>query len=60
MVRIDPKNTEAHLLRGIQFNDRKSDYDKAIEDYNAVIELEPNHSAAYNNRCVSYRNKRRL
>jgi lipoprotein NlpI len=36
----------------------KGDYDRAIQDYNEAIRLNPNYAAAFNNRGIAYRSKR--
>lgn len=47
----------------IDFNNRgvayynKTDYDRAIADYNQAIRLDPSFVQAYNGRCATYNNK---
>ena len=45
-----------HNNRGIAYAE-KGNYDRAIEDFNMAIELNPNYAYAYNNRGLAYRGK---
>ena len=46
----------AYYSRGLAYYD-KGEYDRAIEDYNKAIELNPEYTYAYNNRGLAYYNK---
>jgi tetratricopeptide (TPR) repeat protein len=46
----------AYTNRGDAYN-HKGQYDRAIEDYNKAIQLNPNLAVAYNNRGVAYADK---
>ena len=49
--------TDALMRRGnVYFND-KNDYDRAIQDYDAIIRIEPNKALAFNNRGNGYLRK---
>jgi tetratricopeptide (TPR) repeat protein len=43
----------AFFVRGISY-DNKQDYDRAIQDYNEAIRLDPNHSYVFTNRGNVY------
>ena len=45
-----------HYDRGLEAV-RRGDYDLAIAEFSAVIQLKPKHAGAYNNRGVSYAHK---
>ena len=45
------------LLNRANSYDNKGEYDRAIQDYDKAIELNPNDAEAYNNRGVAYENK---
>ena len=44
----------AYSNRGLDYYDNKGQYDKAIEDYNRAIALDPNYASAYFNRGLAY------
>jgi tetratricopeptide (TPR) repeat protein len=46
----------AYNNRGVAYR-LKTEYDKAIDDFNEAIKLRPNYPNALNNRAVAYRNK---
>lgn len=46
----------AYYNRGVAYYNKRQD-DKAVEDYNKAIELDPNYANAYNNRGLIYYNK---
>jgi tetratricopeptide (TPR) repeat protein len=50
------KLAAAYLNRGNAYHS-KGEYDRAIADYNKVIELNPKHADAYNNRGAAYEKK---
>jgi len=54
-IRLNPTST-AYLQRGRVYNG-KGDYDKAIEDFNQFIRLDPNNAGIYSNRGLAYTNK---
>ena len=48
----NPQDIDAHIERGflyLQLNQNLA----AIDDYNAVIKIDPNHALAYNNRAIA-------
>jgi tetratricopeptide (TPR) repeat protein len=47
----------AYYNRGLAYADKKQ-YDKAIEDYNRAIELDPQYASAYRSRGSAYRIKK--
>jgi len=51
--RGDPGSAFVHAHRAIAYNEIK-EYDRAINDLNKVIELNPNDAVAYNNRAWAY------
>jgi tetratricopeptide (TPR) repeat protein len=55
VIRRDPNNVEAYILRGIAYAN-KGDDDKAMADYNQAIQLDPNEIEAYVNRGCAYFN----
>ena len=46
----------AYNSRGYAYDD-KGEYDRAIDDYDQAIKLDPKYAAAYRNRCATYNNK---
>jgi tetratricopeptide (TPR) repeat protein len=50
------KLVAAYINRGNAYHS-KGDYDRAIADYNKVIELNPKHAEAYNNRGATHEKK---
>jgi len=42
--------------RGVAYYNTK-DYDRAINDYNAALKLDPNYAPAYNGRCAAFNAK---
>src|SRR5205085_2424596 len=47
----------AFCNRGNAYQDYKGDYDRAIQDYDQVIRLKPDHFRAFNNRGNAYEHK---
>ena len=45
-----------HVHRGVAYS-RKRDYDRAIQDFNAAVRLDPNQGRAYSNRGFAYNQK---
>ncbi len=55
-IRIRSSFPEAYFNRGLIYY-AQNHYDRAIEDFNAVIELKPDDMKAYLNRANSYYEK---
>ena len=55
-IRLDPKDAEAYLNRGVAYLDKGED-DKAIADFTEAIRLNPKDDEAYANRGVAYLGK---
>ena len=53
-VKLYPDNQFVLVNRGNIYNDRLRDYEKAIDDYNKTIELNPKFSWPYLNRAIAY------
>ena len=51
------KNAAVFNKSGDEYR-RKGDYDRAIQEYDEAIRLDPNYAAAFNNRGIAYRAKR--
>jgi tetratricopeptide (TPR) repeat protein len=49
---LDPNSADAYNNRGTAYDDLK-EYERAIEDYNKAIELDPNYALAYDNREIA-------
>jgi tetratricopeptide (TPR) repeat protein len=48
---------DALMRRGNAYFNDKKDYDRAIQDYDAIIRINPNHALAWNNRGNGYLRK---
>ncbi|MDR0597069.1 MAG: tetratricopeptide repeat protein [Treponema sp.] len=55
-IALRPDNADSYNGRGFVYG-KKGDYDRAIEDFDRAIELDPSCSAAYQNRQLAYRKK---
>jgi tetratricopeptide (TPR) repeat protein len=53
---VTPQTAGNFLDRGILFASR-SEFDRAIEDYNTALQINPNYAIAYTNRGIAYANK---
>lgn len=53
-VKLYPDNQFVLVNRGNIYNDYLKDYERAIEDYNKTIELNPKFSWPYLNRAIAY------
>jgi tetratricopeptide (TPR) repeat protein len=49
--------TDALMRRGNAYFNDKNDYDRAIQDYDAIIRIDPNKALAFNNRGNGYLRK---
>jgi tetratricopeptide (TPR) repeat protein len=56
MIRINPGNVDAYYERGKACH-KKRDYDRAITDYNKVIQFNPNSAPLYSMRGIAYMEK---
>ncbi len=60
VIRLDPPDPStvsvAHYNRGVAYSE-KGEVERAIEDYDQTIRLNPNSAGAYNNRGYAYRQK---
>ena len=60
VIRLDPPDSSivsvAHYNRGVIYSE-KGEIERAIEDYDQTIRLNPESAAAYNNRGYAYRQK---
>ena len=52
-IRLDPQYTDAYFNRGVAYGDL-GEYDRAIQDYDAVVRLDPEYTDAYHNRGFAY------
>jgi regulator of sirC expression with transglutaminase-like and TPR domain len=52
-VKLKPADAEFYYERGLSYF-AKSDYDRAVADYNTAIELDPDYAAAYYDRGLAY------
>lgn len=55
-IQLDPKNGNAHHLRGFAFY-KKMEYDKAIENYSQAIRIDSKDANSYNFRGIAYYHK---
>jgi tetratricopeptide (TPR) repeat protein len=55
-IRLDPKNAEAYLQRGIAYSG-KGDEDRAFAEYNLAIQINPNYAEAFHYRGIIYQGK---
>jgi tetratricopeptide (TPR) repeat protein/tRNA A-37 threonylcarbamoyl transferase component Bud32 len=56
VIELDPQ-ANAFRNRGLAWYNKK-DYDKAIQDYNEAIRLDPNYAYAFHNRGLAWYNKK--
>src|SRR6266511_896136 len=49
LIETNPQDDVAHFNRGVGYDDKK-EYDRAIADYSAAIEINQSMAAAYSNR----------
>jgi hypothetical protein len=56
LVRMDPKNTDAHMQMAIIYA-KNGLYKAAEKEFDAVLDVDPDNSAVYNNRGNIYFNK---
>ena len=49
VLQLNPALISAYLSRGSAYN-KLERFEEALQDFNKVIELDPNNSEAYNNR----------
>ncbi len=53
-IKLSPKDAEAYRFRADVYRKLERNYDKAIEDYNKALELDPGQVATYNNRGITW------
>lgn len=60
LVRSDPDNSTAWLIRGMYYNNAFGQYDEALRSYNRSLELKPDYGLAWYAKGITLQNLRRF
>ena len=59
LVVVDPLNAKSWCIRGNYYNDAFNQYDKALENYNRSLELDPVYGYAWFSKGITLQNMKR-
>ena len=59
LVVADPSNAKSWCIRGNYYNDAFNQYDKALENYNRSLELDPAYGYAWFSKGITLQNMKR-